>query len=96
MENTLSLHDKIQLAEALSGQTPDATLLERAAAQHGNDAEPDHEAGDLQEYLRVAFGILTATQRRQFYRHPLVRSTLATGLGVEETVLAGIAATLAA
>ncbi len=38
----------------------------RAAAQHGRDSEPDHEVGDLQQLLRIAFGMMTDCQRAAF------------------------------
>ena len=36
-------------------------LLE-AAAQHGRDSEADHEIGDLQAFLRLAWEIMTEAQ----------------------------------
>lgn len=37
-------------------------VLEQAE-EHGLDAEPDHEVGDLQDALRVAFSLLTEEQQ---------------------------------
>jgi hypothetical protein len=33
-----------------------------SAAQHGRDSEPDHEVGDLQQFLRLAWEIMTPAQ----------------------------------
>jgi hypothetical protein len=33
-----------------------------AAAEHGRQSEPDHEVGDLQQALRVAWELFTAEQ----------------------------------
>lgn len=38
-----------------------------AAANHGRDSEPDHEVGDLQDLLRVAWKIMTPQQRVRFW-----------------------------
>lgn len=40
-----------------------------AAKQHGEDSEPDHEVGDLQEMLRAAFEIMDDKQKRAFAKH---------------------------
>jgi hypothetical protein len=37
-----------------------------AAQKHGEDSEPDHEVGDLQDMLRAAWSIMTPEQRRTF------------------------------
>lgn len=37
-----------------------------AARQHGEDSEPDHESGDLQDYLRAMWKLLTPTQQAAF------------------------------
>jgi hypothetical protein len=33
-----------------------------SAAQHGRDSEPDHEVGDLQEFLRLAWSLMDEKQ----------------------------------
>lgn len=40
----------------------------RKAMRHGEDDDPDHEVGDLQEYFRIAHHLLTDEQREQFDR----------------------------
>jgi hypothetical protein len=40
-----------------------------AAEQHGKDSEPDHEVGDLQDMLRVAWSLMTPAQRVSFINH---------------------------
>lgn len=35
----------------------------KKAFQHGEDSEPDHEIGDLQDCLREALKLMTKTQR---------------------------------
>ena len=39
-----------------------------SARRHGEDSEPDHEVGDLQDALRIAWKALTLAQRRQAHR----------------------------
>jgi hypothetical protein len=36
--------------------------LIEAAAAHGRDSEPDHEIGDLQDFLRLAWSLMTDEQ----------------------------------
>lgn len=38
----------------------------KAAKKHGEYEDPDHEVGDLQEYLRIAWGLMTPDQHRRF------------------------------
>ncbi|UGY15222.1 hypothetical protein HAP48_0042975 [Bradyrhizobium septentrionale] len=40
-----------------------------AAAKHGRESEPDHEVGDLQDLLRVAWKIMEPRQRIRFWNH---------------------------
>lgn len=47
--------------------------LINAAKQHGEDSEPDHEVGDLQDYLRAAWRIMSPAQRLQFMKDDAVR-----------------------
>jgi hypothetical protein len=44
----------------------DADVLIAAAKRHGEDSEPDHEAGDLQDLFRVAHKTLDPSQRSSF------------------------------
>ena len=48
-----------------------------AAEQHGMDDDPDHEVGDLQDYLREVWSLLTPEQRATFAELPDVRERLA-------------------
>jgi hypothetical protein len=36
--------------------------LIEAATRHGQESEPDHEIGDLQQFLRLAWEIMTPAQ----------------------------------
>jgi hypothetical protein len=40
-----------------------------SAKQHGEDSEPDHEVGDLQQALQAAIDIMTETQRVSLLDH---------------------------
>jgi hypothetical protein len=40
----------------------DVERLIDSAAQHGRDSEPDHEVGDLQDFLRLAWSLMTDEQ----------------------------------
>lgn len=44
----------------------DVEFYIEAAEQHGADSETDHEVGDLQDYLRAMWAVLSEEQRRQF------------------------------
>jgi hypothetical protein len=55
-----------------------------ASTDHGNDEGYDTEIGDLQEYLRVAFGLLTEEQRLAFASSTTVKETLSVARGGEE------------
>ncbi len=50
-----------------------------AAERHGQDSEPDHEVGDLQDCLRAAAGLFTEEQRIQFYKTEAVMNVLEWG-----------------
>ena len=48
----------------------DADLVEEiiaAAERHGEQSEPDHEVGDLQDALRAAWALLSPDQRRKVH-----------------------------
>jgi len=55
--------------------TTDIEDLITFAAEHGENSEPDHEVGDLQTFLRVAFNILSDEQKTTFFSHAEVAST---------------------
>lgn len=62
----------------------DTTSIEAyldAAKTHGEDSEPDHEVGDLQQYLRAAWAIMTPEQQAQFRADPEVAETYAVACG---------------
>jgi hypothetical protein len=42
-------------------------LIIDAAEQHGQDSEPDHEVGDLQDALRACFKEMTHAQAVRVY-----------------------------
>jgi hypothetical protein len=45
------------------------TIIERCR-QHGQDDEPDHEVGDLQDVLRAAWGVMTEAQKAELQATP--------------------------
>lgn len=47
-----------------------------AAQQHGQDSDPDHEVGDLQDMLRAMWALLTPAQRVAFASSDAVQQTL--------------------
>jgi hypothetical protein len=48
-----------------------------AAFEHGDNSDGDHEIGDLRTYLRAAFQLMSAEQKRCFARKEDVRDCLA-------------------
>jgi hypothetical protein len=54
-------------ALALAAQNGVERLID-SATQHGQDSEPDHEVGDLQGFLRLAWEIMTPQQCDRFMR----------------------------
>jgi hypothetical protein len=58
----------------------DVEFLIEAAKQHGEDSEPDHEVGDLQEFLRVAYELMTTEQQNGFMRNYVVKQVLESAL----------------
>lgn len=44
----------------------DIENLIQSAKQHGLDSEPDHEVGDLQQFLRLAWSLMTPAQCEAF------------------------------
>jgi hypothetical protein len=53
----------------------DVEHLLTVAKQHGEDSEPDHEVGDLQDFLRVAWALLNEQQKAAFFADPAVAQT---------------------
>jgi hypothetical protein len=62
-------------------------VLVRGAEQHGEDSEPDHEVGDLQELLILMWGLLTPEQRVAFVSMPQVRGIYEDGTAQDEGAL---------
>lgn len=56
-------------------------VLIEAAKQHGEDSEPDHEVGDLQDFLRAMWELLTPEQRLAYAGLPAVRDTYRNATG---------------
>ena len=65
------------------GNSIDVEHYINAAAQHGEDSEPDHEVGDLQEFLRAAWNLMSADQRVKFSMLESVRDTMYGATGEE-------------
>lgn len=59
------------------------TKLFKAADNHGADSAPDHSVGDLQDLLRTAVGLMTASQQREFLASETVAEVLFAGFGGE-------------
>lgn len=69
------------LGKVAMTKTPDVETLIKASLQHGLDSESDHEAGDLQEYLRAGWGLLTTNQRTTLLSQPRMKSAVETASG---------------
>lgn len=52
-----------------------------AAQSHGESSDPDHEVGDLQDFFRAAFKIMTPEQRKAFALDETVQQTLEGAFG---------------
>jgi hypothetical protein len=59
----------------------------KSAQQHGEGSEPDHEVGDLQDFLRVMWRLLTPDQRKAFAQDEEVHATLEGALADYEDAL---------
>jgi hypothetical protein len=46
------------------------------ATAHGEASEPDHEVGDLQDMLTVAWNLMTDSQKQQFFSSPEVEQVV--------------------
>lgn len=60
--------------------------LLRIAKQHGEDSEPDHEVGDLQDLLRPMWKLLTPDQRNAFMASDEVRNVMQGATGEDGTI----------
>jgi hypothetical protein len=47
--------------------TPDIEVVLEAAKLHGEDSDPDHEVGDLQDFARLCWKRLTPDQKREAF-----------------------------
>lgn len=56
----------------------DPEVFIKAATRHGEDSETDHEVGDLQDYFRTAFKLLSPEQAAIFLSDPTVLNALET------------------
>lgn len=62
----------------------DAGLVEDLigfARKHGEDSEPEHEVGDLQDLLRAAWALLTPEQRRAMLTDASVSNVVESATG---------------
>lgn len=57
-----------KLANKMAVKDAAIEILIDGAQQHGEDSEPDHEVGDLQDFLRAMWGMLTPRQRKAFFK----------------------------
>lgn len=62
-------------------------VLLAAAKQHGEDSDPDHEVGDLQDLLRPMWAILTPEQQRNFLASDEVAAVLEAALPSEAEIV---------
>lgn len=53
-----------------------ANLLTEAARRHGENSEPDHEAGDLQDFFFACWLVMSPEQRALALSDPAVISVL--------------------
>jgi hypothetical protein len=81
----LGMVDKISDEPAVLGSAPTASvtppmadieLCILGAQAHGQNSDPDHEVGDLQDGLREMWELLTPEQRQRFMERPSVRERL--------------------
>lgn len=55
-----------------------------AFARHGEDSEPDHEVGDLQDFIWLLWNVMTDEQKRFVQASADLYETLACAVGWEE------------
>lgn len=60
----------------------DGEFYVEVAETHGEDSEPDHEVGDLQDFFRAAWSLFTPEQKVAFAQLDDVQRTL-DGAGAE-------------
>jgi hypothetical protein len=48
----------------------------QAAEKHGSESDPDNEVGDLQQFLRAMWRLLSAEQKHAFANRPDVHLAL--------------------
>ena len=54
----------------------DITTVFEAAARHGEESEPDHEVGDLQDVLAAAWELMSSEQRLELMQSEVVVALL--------------------
>ncbi len=59
--------------------TDEVERVIESARRHGQDSDPDHEVGDLQECLRAACAQMFTDQFERFMTSQAVRDTLELG-----------------
>lgn len=57
----------------------DIEVYIKAAQNHGEDSEPDHEVGDLQDLLRLAWSLMNDGQKATFRNDDVALAVLACG-----------------
>ena len=55
---------------------PDIETYINAAFLHGSDSKPEHELGDLQDLLRLAWSLMTPDQRETFAKDDVALAIL--------------------
>lgn len=83
-DQEIVLLDGERAADPSAGDASELEKLIDAAKSHGEESEPDHEVGDLQDYLRAMWELLTPQQRLAFPQLPAVRTTFAAATGDDE------------
>lgn len=75
-------HEETEVASHFNATMTRGQIIEvliRAAMVHGRDSEADHEAGDLQDSLRAAWGLLDDKQKQAFVSLDVVFSVMQGG-----------------
>lgn len=70
--------------EAASGL--DVETLISAATRHGQESEQEHEVGDLQEFIRSTWGVLSESQKKAVFLLPSVQQTYENAIGEQLTL----------